>query len=144
MRDLQLVSEMLKAQGSYVNSRVPKSERVVFTSTMQTLINMSETSTDINSFENQMRTFAQDNTVKRFILFRLFSNPAPIRKLAINVAQDIVDSVKVRFVDGGSKVFIGLLEERLARSIAVSQQGERDAKKDKNGSVGKSTVKTAE
>lgn len=103
--DLDLIVEMMRSQGSFVAKRIPKSEYALFAATIEALVAEARKSIDVPHLNKSMIAFAEDNLQERSFFFRLFRNPVPTKRLAFNVAQDIINSVEVRFVDGGSKFF---------------------------------------
>jgi hypothetical protein len=111
MSEIDLLVMALKAQGLYVVRKLPKSEQIRFSAEMDSIILTVEPSIDFNHAERAVA--AKALTIKdKNILIRFFHNPVPTQRLAHAISQDIFDSFRQRFIDGGSKLYIGLLEEK--------------------------------
>jgi len=110
--DLDLIVEMMRSQGSFVAKRIPKSEYALFAATIEAIILEARKSIDVQHLNKSMISFAEDNLKEPSFFFRLFSNPVPTKRLAYNTAQDVIRSVEVRFIDGGSKFFPEFYNEK--------------------------------
>lgn len=111
MSDIDLLVVALKAQAVFVLGKIPKSEKVRFAAEMNSIIESVQSSIDFAHADKTVRNNA-NNVVDKNFFIRIFHNPVPIQRLAYGIAQDVLDSYKVRFIDGGSKLYLGLLEEK--------------------------------
>jgi hypothetical protein len=125
--DLDLLISMLNNQGAFVCSKIPLSERALFMATMSEIILKAKTSVDYAHVVKGFQTLSEDMLKPKRFLVRLFHNPTPTKQLAFDVAEDIIDSIRVRFVDGGSKCFPGMMSKEFKDAfVAVSRK--KDAK----------------
>lgn len=109
---LDIVEHMIITQGSFVCKRLPLSERPVFLATMEALLNQCRLCVDVDHFGKALCEIRSKVLQPTHPLIRLFFNPLPTKTLAFYIVEEIVFSVKVRFIDGGSKTFILLLKDR--------------------------------
>lgn len=112
---IDLISSMIKNQGSYIYSKLPKSEKAVFLATMESLQALCLNSSNLTNLKYNMISYAEDNLKERHFIFRMVSNPLPTKRLAYSTVEQIVESVQIRFIDGGSKTYLSLFEGRVAR-----------------------------
>jgi hypothetical protein len=112
---INFIVSMLDSQAIYIMSRLPKSERPLFMATLNSIRNLCVTSASLASLQNNLSSFSEDNLRERPLIIRIFSNPLPTKRLAFDIAQDVVNSVNLRFVDGGSKTYITLLEGKYSK-----------------------------
>ena len=129
--ELDVLVDMINSQGKFVLGRLAKSERILFAATMDAIVLQCNRSIDFDHLVRSMQVFKDDNLKPPFFLFKLFNNPIPTKTLAFDIAEDAIDSIRVRFIDGGSKVFIGLLEQKFKDAARSSVKGGKDAKETK-------------
>ena len=110
---LDIIIDMIKSQGTFVANRIPKSEQPVFLATINEIVDLCRMSIDMPYLITKLNTFREEQLKPKNLLFRMVSNPVPTKTLAFDLAHEVVQSVHVRFIDGGSKTFIGLLEAKL-------------------------------
>lgn len=110
--NLDIIEHMIRTQGSFVCDRLSKSEKHVFMATMNEILIKCRSSVDVDYFSRELEKLRESVLQPVNPLVRLFHNPLPTKTLAFNMAEEILFSVKVRFIDGGSKTYISLLEDR--------------------------------
>jgi hypothetical protein len=79
---------------------------------MNEIVIKCRSSVDVDYFSRELEKLRESVLQPVNPLVRLFYNPLPTKTLAFNMAEEILFSVKVRFIDGGSKTYISLLEDR--------------------------------
>ena len=109
---MDLVRLMLCTQTSFMVKRIPdKKYAKTFENTMLSIIKVSSDFSDIKSFNNEFQLFkACLSAPKPNVFMSMFDEKHKYVDLALELTQDIIDSINTRFVDGGSKTFIGLFE----------------------------------
>jgi hypothetical protein len=125
--DLDLLILMLNNQGAFVCGKIPLSERALFMATMNEIILKAKTSVDYSHVVKGFQVLSEQMLKPKGFLVKLFYNPTPTKQLAFDVAEDIVDSIRVRFVDGGSKSFPGMMSKEFKDAFAAVSR-KQDAK----------------
>jgi hypothetical protein len=126
--DLDLLISMLNNHGSFVVTKIPKSEHALFMATMNEIVIKAKSSVDYDHLVRGFQAFSEQVLKPTPLVLRFFHNPLPTKKLAFDVAEDVIHSIRVRFIDGGSKSFPGTLNQKFKDAYRGSVKGGKDAK----------------
>lgn len=110
MSNIELLIVMLNAQSSYSLQKIHKKDRDIFDRTMKEIIKNVSLASSIDDVQNILLSLSpllkEDNFFKR-----AYHNSLPAREFAFKVTEDAAQSIRVRFVDGGSKIYEGIISE---------------------------------
>lgn len=109
---MDLVRLMLVTQTSFVVKRIhDKKCAKAFEDTMLSIIRVSSDFSDVKSFSYEFELIKRslNNNKSNFIL-SLFNEKHKYVDLALEITEDIIDSVNTRFIEGGSKSFLNLFD----------------------------------
>lgn len=109
---MDLVRFMLCTQTSFMVKRIhDKKYAKTFEDTMLSIIKVSSDFSDIKAFNNEFQLIkASLSNSKPGLVVSIFNEKHKYIDLALELTDDIINSVNTRFVDGGSKAFIGLFD----------------------------------
>jgi hypothetical protein len=82
-----------------------------FEDTMLSIIKVSSDFSDVKSFNNEFQLIkASLSASKPGLISSMFDEKHKYIDLALELTDDIINSINSRFIDGGSKAFIGLFD----------------------------------
>lgn len=110
--DVDLLVEMLIAQNIYSSHKVHKKEYDVFEKTMTDIIYAIRQSKNITDASLNLRELSNNTLIRGTFFKRMVKNDYPIKELAFTIAEDAIQSVRSRFVDGASKIYDGILQSK--------------------------------
>lgn len=109
---MDLVRLMLCTQTAYIAKRIHDKKHVkIFHDTMLSMIKVSSEFSDVESFRQEfelIKLSLSDN--KPGFVKSIFNDNHKYVNLALDMTQDIINSVNSRFITGDSKVFLGLFD----------------------------------
>lgn len=108
MSNIELLVQMLVAQNSYSLSKVHKKDRDAFEKTMAEIIK-SVSTVDSLIEANAAVTKLSPLLAEDSFFQKIYYNSLPARSLAFEIAEDAIQSLRIRFEDGGSRLYEGLL-----------------------------------
>jgi hypothetical protein len=109
---MDLVRLMLCTQTSFMVKRIhDKKYAKAFEDTMLSIIKVSSDFSDLKDFSNEFKLIkASLSTSKPGLIASMFDEKHKYIDLALDLTDDIINSIDLRFVEGGSKAFLGLFE----------------------------------
>lgn len=109
---MDLVRLMLCTQTSYVAKRIDnKKHAKIFQDIMLSIIKTSSEFSEVHDFKQEFELIKLSlaNSKPGFIM-SIFNDNHKYVELALSLTQDVIDSVNSRFINGDSKVFLGLFD----------------------------------
>lgn len=101
----KLLIDMLESQSVYIAARIENEKnRAIYLNTIKTLIVVSRaahTYSEVTKVVYWYATEELDNPVK----WDLWGNKRKYRNMALDQVKEIMDSIDVRFISGGSKSY---------------------------------------
>ena len=109
---MDLVRLMLCTQTSFMVKRIDdKKYAKTFEDTMLSIIKVSSDFSDVKEFSNEFKLIkASLSTSKPGFITSMFDEKHKYIDLALELTDDIINSVNSRFIDGNSKAFLGLFD----------------------------------
>jgi hypothetical protein len=109
---MDLVRLMLVTQTSFMVKRIhDKKYAKTFEDTMLSIIKVSSDFSDVKSFSHEFELIKRSlSTNKSNFIVSLFNDKHKYVDLALELTENIIDSVNIRFIEGGSKAFLNLFD----------------------------------
>lgn len=109
---MDLVRLMLCTQTSFMTKRIhDKKYAKSFEDTMLSIIKVSSDFSDVAAFSDEFKLIrASLSTTKPNFIKSMFDEKHKYIELALDLTDDIINSVNSRFITGDSKAFLGLFD----------------------------------
>lgn len=109
---MDIVRLMLVTQTSFVVKRIEdKRHAKIFEDTMLYIIKVSSDFSDVKSFSDEFELIKRSLNSNKSNPFTSFFDKKPkYVSLALELTENIIESVNIRFVEGGSKAFLNLFD----------------------------------
>lgn len=100
-----LVESLINSSSKHVKMRIDSEKnQTIFINTIRDIQFKIRTALTLDEIEDLYKELLIYEQNKRFS-FSLFTNPKKYRMLAFELVGDIINSIRIRFVDGGNSVY---------------------------------------
>lgn len=109
---MDILRLMLVTQTSFIVKRiVDKNHAKTFEDTMLYIIKVSSDFSDVKSFSDEFELVKRSlNANKSNAFISFFDKKSKYVDVALELTDDIINSVNIRFIEGGSKAFLNLFD----------------------------------